>query len=230
MPIRINLLADAQAAEEMRRKDPVKRAIWIGAFVVFAVLVWAGTLQLKIMAARSDITSLQVSWTSIESKVKQVREHRARTREIEGRLSALDQFTTNRTLWANAFNALQFTLVDNVRIVRLKTEQTFALAEVPRPVTPATPAATRAVVAKPVLTTERSSLTIEGRDYSLRQADQIPRYKETLLNAPYFADVLQKTNKVQLISLSAPQTEGGRTYVNFGLELFFQEKERRLYE
>ena len=29
MAIRINLLAESQAAEEMRRKDPVKRAVWI---------------------------------------------------------------------------------------------------------------------------------------------------------------------------------------------------------
>ena len=39
MPIRINLLAEAQAAEEMRRKDPVKRAVWIGGFVIFLVLL-----------------------------------------------------------------------------------------------------------------------------------------------------------------------------------------------
>ena len=31
MPIRINLLAEAKAAEELRRHDPVKRVIFVGA-------------------------------------------------------------------------------------------------------------------------------------------------------------------------------------------------------
>ena len=30
MPIRLNLLAEAQEAEEMRRQDPVKRALLVG--------------------------------------------------------------------------------------------------------------------------------------------------------------------------------------------------------
>ena len=34
MPIRINLLAEAIADEDLRRRDPVKRAIYGGAFVV----------------------------------------------------------------------------------------------------------------------------------------------------------------------------------------------------
>lgn len=54
MPIRINLLAEAQAAEEMRRKDPVKRSIWIGGFIVFLTLLAALTLQLKISRVRSS--------------------------------------------------------------------------------------------------------------------------------------------------------------------------------
>jgi len=38
MPIRINLLAESQALEEMRRRDPVKRAIWVGVLVVSLLL------------------------------------------------------------------------------------------------------------------------------------------------------------------------------------------------
>ena len=39
MPIRLNLLAEAQALEESRRRDPVKRAVWAGVFLVLA-LAW----------------------------------------------------------------------------------------------------------------------------------------------------------------------------------------------
>ena len=109
MPIRINLLAEAQAAEETRRKDPVKRAVWVGGFIVFVVMLVSMTLQLKIMAARSDLSSLSMSWRDIEKQVQDINDHRNRTREIEQKLSALDQFTTNRMLWASAFDALQRT-------------------------------------------------------------------------------------------------------------------------
>jgi len=125
MPIRINLLAEAQAAEEMRRKDPVKRAIWIGGFLVFLIVLCAVTLQFKIMAARSDVNTLQASWKSIEKNVQEVNGKRNDTRELESRLSALDQFTTNRLLWAAALNAFQFTPVEGVQLVRLKANQAF---------------------------------------------------------------------------------------------------------
>src|SRR4051812_49487678 len=117
MPLCINLLAEAQAAEEMRRKDPVKRAVWIGGFVVFVVLLCAATLQFKIMTERSEVHSLEVSWKAIEKRVKEVNDHRASTHDVELKLAALDQFTTNRLLWATALNALQQTPVPGVQIV-----------------------------------------------------------------------------------------------------------------
>ena len=104
MPIRINLLAEAQSAEEMRRKDPVKRAVWVGGFVVFIMGLWAMTLQFKIIQARSEVSALQVEWKSIDKQVQVINDHRNSTRDLEMKLSALDQFTTNRLLWAGVLN------------------------------------------------------------------------------------------------------------------------------
>jgi len=217
MPIRINLLAEAQAAEEMRRKDPVKRAIWIGGFLVFLIVLCAVTLQFKIMAARSDVNTLQASWKSIEKNVQEVNGKRNDTRELESRLSALDQFTTNRLLWAAALNAFQFTPVEGVQLVRLKANQAFTLNE--------------GVKGKSEPTaTEKIVMILEGRDYSARAGEHVPKWKESLASYPYFEAVLQKTNKIQLTSQTAPQTDGSRAYVGFELQMYFQEKERRLYE
>jgi hypothetical protein len=52
MPIRINLLAEAKAAEELRRHDPVKRVIFVGALAVALTLVWSSSLQLETMLAK----------------------------------------------------------------------------------------------------------------------------------------------------------------------------------
>ena len=70
MPIRINLLAEAQAAEEMRRKDPVKRAVWIGGFAVFVVLLCAATLQFKIIVAKSEVSGLRSQIVSLMLEIK----------------------------------------------------------------------------------------------------------------------------------------------------------------
>ena len=47
MPIRINLLNEELAAEELRRRDPVKRAIFIGIFLVALSLVWFSSTWLE---------------------------------------------------------------------------------------------------------------------------------------------------------------------------------------
>jgi hypothetical protein len=222
MPIRINLLAEAQAAEEMRRKDPVKRSIWIASFIVAVALIGSLTLQLKIITVRSNVKTLASGWSSIEAKVKEVDKQRRETRDLESKLAALDQFTTNRMLWAVVLNALQGAAVDNIQVVRLKSEQNYTLNE------PAKKPGTAA--SKPATVTEQITLSLEGRDFSPRQADQVPHFKDALVKAPFLAENLQSSNKVQLTSMTAPQLDGARAFVGFALQVHFQEKERRLYE
>jgi hypothetical protein len=220
MPIRINLLAEAQQAEEMRRKDPVKRACWIAGFAVFVILMWAATLQFKIIVAKSEVSGFQASWKQIEKQVKEVNDHRATTRGLESKLSALDQFTTNRMLWAGAMDALQHTTVEGVQLVRIHTEQTFAQPE----------AVGAGAKDRPLTAIERTVVELEGRDYSASPGSHVPHFKQTLASSPYFKTILQKTNTIQLTSQTAPQLEMGRSFVGFGFKLFFEEKERRLHE
>ena len=73
---------------------------------------------------------------------------------------------------------------------------------------------------------------LDGRDYSPRVGEQVSKFKETLAASPFFQTHLDKTNSIQLTSLSAPQDDSARkaAFVQFGLQLNLQEKERRLYE
>ena len=208
----------------MRRKDPVKRAIWIGGFAVFLVLLCSATLQFKIIVAKSEAGSLNSSWKQIEKQVKDVTDHRARTRELTRKLAALDQFTTNRMLWASALDALQRTPVDGVELVRIQTQQTFTQTDPPRP-----PDGSTAPL-KLSTATEHVVLTLEGRDYSAQAGSQVPRFKQQLASSPYFEGVLSKSNTIQLTSQTAPQSDAGRPFVGFGFKLFFEDKERKLHD
>jgi Tfp pilus assembly protein PilN len=231
MPIRINLLAEDQSLEELRRKDPVKRSIWIGGFVVFLVALWGLTVFLKMTSVRAEHSSLKSKWESIQKQVETVDGWRRQEVQIRQKLSALHQFTTNRLLYGNVLDALQQTVAENVQLTRFKAQQTFALVESAQP--PGARAASGAPAsARTSNAVERVILTLDGRDSSPRSGDGVPRYKEALARAPLFQASLQKTNNIQLTSLSAPQTDAvkGGSFVLFGLQMNFQEKERNLHE
>ena len=92
MPIRINLLAEAQAAEEMRRKDPVKRGIWIGSFCVAVVLLWILELQLDIGFSKSRYNAIEESWNGDKAKYDTVTNNMVKIAEANKKLAALNNW------------------------------------------------------------------------------------------------------------------------------------------
>src|ERR1044072_8146294 len=110
MPIRINLLADAQAAVELRRKDPVKRALAVAGLVIGLVLFWSTTLQLKLISERGRLHQLETQWSSIEKSYKVAVETRRQSLEAEQKIAALHGYTTNRFLLGTVLNAVQQTV------------------------------------------------------------------------------------------------------------------------
>jgi hypothetical protein len=225
MPIRINLLAEAQAAEEERRKDPVKRGIYAGVFLVILVLLWAATLQFKVMGSKRRLNGLEANWKAIEKDYQAAVDAKRRSMEAESKLSALHQMTTNRFLWGNVLNAFQQTLttVDDVQVVRVKTDQTYIVTEA----TPTKTNKTVVVVGKPGAATEKITMIVEAKDTSSPSGRQVNQFKESMANVAFFKDNLTKTNGVLLTSRSAPQVDpAGNQFVMFGIKCSFPEKVR----
>src|SRR3954462_7350698 len=219
MPIRINLLAEAQALEELRRKDPVKRAVLAGRLRVGGALVFSSSVQFKVMASKSELSSLETTWKGIEKNYANSVDTHRRTLEAEERLTALQQMVTNRFLWGTALNAFQKTLngIDQVQVMHLKTEQNYVVTE-----------DARSKDGKPGgRATEKIAMIIEALDSST-QLNTHSCYKASLANEPFFQNYLQKTNGVLLVSLAAPQAESGRKnpVVKFSLQCSFTEKVR----
>ena len=228
MPIKLNLLAEAQAAEEMRRKDPVKRGLYVGGFIVSIVIVWALTLQAKILAAKSNLGSFETQWKSIEKDYQKAVESRRKSLEIEEKLGSLARLTTNRFLWGTALNGVQQTLngIDDVQVIRLKTEQTYVLQEEVK----ARTNSTQTIPGRPANSTEKVKMVIEGMDFTTQQpGGQVNRYKESIAGVPYFQKHLQTTNGVLLTQLSPPQSSQNHRsqFVMFTLECYFPEKTRQ---
>ena len=210
MPIRINLLAEQQAADELRRRDPVKRATWVGGLLVGVLAVWSGYLQVRLMAATSEVNRYEAEWKKLESDYKKVSANMEAAAEAERKWAALQALAKNRFLWANPLNALQFVMVtvDEVQITALKTSQTYTITD---PVKPSTNAVGIVSRGKPGTSREKVSFTLDGRDTSKeakdpskRSTDGVFKLQEAINNYPYF-----KTNVVrsQLITRSPFQPD-----------------------
>src|SRR5262245_15385756 len=101
MPIRLNLLAEAQAAEDQRRRDPVKRAIWIGGFLAGLMLIWSGVLQVKASVAKGELGKVVDVMKAKTNDFREVRDGQKKVNDMRDKLKNLDNLAANRFLGAN---------------------------------------------------------------------------------------------------------------------------------
>lgn len=223
MPIHLNLLAEAQAAEELRRRDPVKHAIWVAGLLVALMLVWSSGLYLKTMIARRALNRVEGQITVRTNDFQQVLDYRNKTGDIETKLTALVQLATNRFLNGTLLNALQHAIVPDVQVSRVRVDQNYtATAE-----TKTKHEGARTIPGKPATATEKITVFIEAKDSSPNPGDEVNRFKEKIAGNPYFQSALGKTPDVRLTYLSQPQTSsGGKPFVQFTLECRYPEKTR----
>ena len=225
MAIRLNLLAEAQAAEDMRRRDPVKRSIWIGASLAVLMLVWSTSLQLKAMIAKRELSKVEGQMKSFTNEYWQVLDNKRKGDDIQRKVNALEQLSATRFLHANVLNALQTATVDDVQLLRYRAEQLYATTDAIKPKTNGD----HVTPGRPATITERVTVTLEGSDSSPNPGDQVTKFKETLANNSYFKEALgNKLNAVSLKSLGQPEfsPSNGRRGVYFTLECRFPEVTR----
>ena len=243
MPIHLNLLAEAQAAEELRRRDPVKRFLLASATVIGLILLWCLAVQGQILRANAELNRSQGRWKAMEKKHAEVTGNLTKSGEIERKLVALDRLSTNRFLLGSALDALQQTVVDKVQAVRVKTEQVFTYIE---PVPPKTND-TKVIAGKPAASVEKLAITIEAKDW--RPVDQnYNKFKEALALSSKFKVQGSKSETLnlkpetlntpplnspfpvpRLVSLSKPSYDPSdpvAAYVMFTLEMQFPEIRR----
>jgi hypothetical protein len=223
MPIRINLLAEAQAAEELRRRDPVKRVIFVGILLTLLALGWSGMIGLQLWLARGGLTEVRVQVDTQTNEFQKVKLNLNKLATINNKLTALKKLSDSRLLQGTLLNALQQCSVDNMQLTRLKIDQGYVRVE-------GTPTVTnssgRITPGRPGQVTEKVVLTLDARDFSANPGSQFGSLKSVIANNPYFKTMLE-TNGIQLASQSAPQTGAdGRQSVLFTLECHYPDKIR----
>jgi TolA-binding protein len=224
MPIRLNLLAEAQAVEEQRRKDPVKRAIWVAVLLIALVCAWASSLQLKSMVSNNALSAIVADMNACTNEYKQVVELQKKTSDMTQKINALQNLSANRFLNGTLLNALQQTTVENVQFVHMRLNQTYQLAEETKPRTNGS----NVIPGTPAKVTEKLVLTLDGADSSPNPGEQVAKMKDTISTASYFQENLDNTNPVLWKNSSSPQLspETGKAIVTFTLECRYTEKTR----
>lgn len=220
MPIRINLLNEALAEVEMRRRDPVKRSIYIGAFLVVLSLVWFSTAWLDGKVIQQKKNQVEIEMDTHTNDFSRIQSEMKLLADSQQRLNALQQLNTNRFLQGNFLNALQQVYVPNVQLLRLKLEQTYHHLD---GMANTTNVYGTVVLGRPGSVTEQINLTLDAKDSSPNPGDQVNHYKEALVKNDYFKSNLSVTNGIKLSNMSSPQTGvNGKPYVLFTVEYQFQ--------
>lgn len=225
MPIRINLLAEARLQEQLRRRDPVKRAMWVGVCLVLALLAYSSKLQLETMLRKSEVNRIEGQLSSRTNEFRQVTDNQQKLADARNKLTSLNKLACSRLLYGNLLNGLQQATIDDVQLIRFRTDQTFSLID---EVKPKTNSDNRIILGRPAVVVDRTTVTLDARDSGPNPGDQVNKYKQSLADSPYFLSVLGKTNEVRLAHLSppVPAPPGGKPYVQFSLEIKFPEKTR----
>jgi len=206
----------------MRRRDPVKRAIWLGSFLGALVLVWSGYLQSKAMVAGRQLAHMESQLHANTNEYQQVLSSKKKLDDANQKLMKLQQLTTNRFLTATLLDALQHTTIDEVQLVRLTTGHEYFVTDEVKSKTNADGTISRG---KPGTSLEKITLTLQARDTS--DGDQWVKFKTALADSAYFKSVLDKTHEIKVAAPPTPESvEGGKKFAKFTLEAKFPEKLR----
>jgi hypothetical protein len=219
MPIRINLLAEALAEEDLRRRDPVKRAMFIGAFLVALSLVWFSSIWLTYMLAKQKLNSVEAEIEAHTNDYTRVQSNLKKISDAQKQMDALQQLSAARFLQGNLMNGLQQAYVPNVQLNRLRVEQSYSTL-------PAIPAKTNSfgvIPGRPPIVTEHVVLTLDAKDFSPNPGDQVNHFKDALLKQEYFKPNLDPVTGIRLAGQpSALQTPAdSKPFVLFTLECRF---------
>jgi hypothetical protein len=221
MPIRINLLAETQAAENLRRRDPVKRFAYAGALVAMAALTVSSSIQVKVMLSKNELAQVTGQIAGLANASKRVVLELKEINDAKMKLAALQKLTAGRFLEGNLLDALQHSAVDGVALTRLQVQQSYQTSK--DDTSSSTDSRTHF---KGV--TEDIVVSLDAQDSSANPGDQVNKFKDAIANQPYFKTMLDPTNGILLTSLFAPQSApDGRPFVSFTIECHYSESTRQ---
>jgi hypothetical protein len=224
MPIRLNLLAEAQTAEDLRRRDPVKRGLWIGGLLAALMLIWSAGLQMKVALVKGKLTKVTDVMKAKTNDFREVQDGQKKVNEMKFKLEHLDRLAATRFLNGTLMNALQQSMVEDVQLIHARAEESYTYIEGTKNRTNEN----RVIPGRPATWTEKIVITLDGSDSSANPGDQVIKYRDAVASHSYFQGILGRTNQVNLkgSQQSPPSPENAKASMLFTLECRLPEKTR----
>jgi hypothetical protein len=223
MPIRLNLLAEAQEAKFTALRDPVRKTMPVAAFLLALVLLQMLEIQCNIWFERKDLERIDHRLRSIKANFAAINNNAVKDIDVERRLKALDQWSTNRFLWAPVLFALRQSATDDVRVTRLKGEQVSTKVQERK----IGRGAKQKII--PGAMVERVSLYIDAKDASPGHENCL-KFKHALGQSDCFVERLGRRDGFVLDELLRPAPESptatNHMVVTFALAAHFPEVRR----
>ncbi len=179
----------------MRRNDPVKRAVWVGTFLVALVGIWALKVQMDITYAKSQFANAENAWKAKDPQYAAVTNTQNRILDINQKLAQLDSLSTNRFLWAPVLNALQKAAIGDVSVTEFHGDQAFVVE--------AAHDVGRAHV--PAGVSEKISVSIQARDNNPNDQGY-NKFKEALNQSEYFIKNVGRKDSFVIDGVLSPIT------------------------
>jgi hypothetical protein len=187
MPIQINLLTEALAKEDLRKRDPVKRLAYAGTLAIVLMLVWYSYVSLQHIVNSSNLSRIQAA---IQAHANDYNKVTANLKDIANKQTAiksLNDLSSARFLQANLMNALQQLYVTNVSLIHMDLSQTYALKD-------------KSVV-------QQIILNLNAKDSSPNPGDQVNKYKDAISKLSYFKKRIISNDSIKLTDLSPPESD-----------------------
>ncbi len=208
MPIQINLLTETLAQEDLRKRDPVKRAIFAGSLLVALMMVWYSSISLEHMVANSNLARVQGEIQAHTNDYNVVVANLKAITAKQNRLKALNTLSSARFLQGDLMNALQQLYVSNVCLTRMQVDQSYTSKDADS-------------------ITEHTLLVLDAKDSSPNPGDQVNHSKDAIAQIDYFKSKLDSNEGVKLSNLSPPQTvSDSKPFVMFTIECRFPDQTR----
>lgn len=217
----INLLAARQEEADLRRRDPVKRCLQVAAVLIGLMLLWGLVVRVKIFYDSQELARVESELSAVKIQADAVTRLAQSVANTEAQRKRLQQQWVKRFLWTGPLDALQFSMVDGVEVVRLQLERTMIA-------TPAiktrTDANGRVIQGKPASVTHKMTLLISARDFGDLPATE--KFIASLAAQPYFKERLREKDPV-LLRERLPQQldplDASKRFIPFTIQCVFKE-------
>lgn len=220
MPIRINLLAESQHEAELRRRDPVKRAMMGAGVVVVAVIAYYVSLVTKQAVKSAAVKANKEGLAAIQADANAAQEKLSGVTELEKRIHQLNNLATNRVLWGTYLNEMQTLVMDDVPVRQISIVQGYGVNR-PPPVRN---------IPQPATAVQSIVIRLRLRDYGTDAELKYIEFQSKLLSNPWLKERLREDTPIEIEQFGKRTTsfaDPDRSFVELVLKCTFKQLEFR---